>query len=330
MRRVLLPIALIALTGAVLFACGEETLVAPRPPSPTPEAGTPDAPSDAGALDALDVRIDGSDVVLTWGSPGGRYTRTRVLRRLGAPPAGPEDSAADVVVALSADTTARHPLTDLLPSTTATPRTYDYAAFACTEDGKECASPRTARLAPSLRACLRGGGYVLYFRHAAATVCADRTDLGTAATTSVPNWWKSCDKSCGTATARQLDANGVAEATAVGAALRGASLPFGRVLSSEFCRGIETAQLMALGVPTETREELTFFVYDEANRCTKTFALLSEVPAKGTNTVLVGQSGNVCPPISELAWSEAAIYKAAPTPVLVARVLADAWAKALE
>jgi phosphohistidine phosphatase SixA len=330
-EEIVMRSALSALFLVTLSACADETLVAPRPPA-ADAAADADA-SDASRADAgtLGVRIEGAEVVLEWGAPsGGPYTRTRVLRRLGGAPSGPRDPSADVVVELSQEASARHPLADLLPSTPMTPRTYEYAAWACTEDGLECASPRQAQLAPSLLACLRGGGYVIYFRHSAATVCADRTDLGTAAATAVPDWWKSCDKSCGTATARQLDANGVAEATTVGAALRGAGVPFGRVLSSEFCRGVETAQLMNLGAPTETKQELTYFVYDEANRCAKTFALLAEVPAKGTNTALVGQSGNVCPPLSELAWSQAAVYKAAPTPVLVATVLANGWSQALQ
>ena len=150
----------------------------------------------------------------------------------------------------------------------------------------------------STRRCLpdvlRAGGYVIHWRHASATVCSDRLDLGPAATTSSPDWWKSCDADCPSggpviATARQLSDIGRSESVAIGQALDQRGVPIGRMLASEFCRNVETAQLMDLGPPIEQSPAITYFVYDEGGRCADTFALLAEAPPAGTNTALIGK-----------------------------------------
>jgi phosphohistidine phosphatase SixA len=135
-----------------------------------------------------------------------------------------------------------------------------------------------------------------------------------------------------TATARQLNAAGVTEAIAIGEALKTRSIPIGRLLSSEFCRCLKTAELMQI-VPTamiEQRPEITFSVYDEANRCADSMALLAEEPADGVNTGLVSHAGftGSCPTLGEIAWGEAAIYKpnGAGGSTFIQRVLWSEWA----
>jgi len=76
---------------------------------------------------------------------------------------------------------------------------------------------------------LRGGGFILYFRHTS-------TDFG-----------QSDDRMSGyedCATQRNLTDRGRAEARALGADLRTLGIPIGDVLASPFCRTMETAQLI--------------------------------------------------------------------------------------
>lgn len=192
---------------------------------------------------------------------------------------------------------------------------------------------------PALLAMLKQGGLVIHWRHSAATVCQDCLAAGKADNTTIPNWWKSCEATCpatpaecttaGLATARQLDATGVMEATTVGEFFDEQEIPIGRVLSSEYCRCFGTAELMDFGPAIEQRSEITYAVYDEDNRCANSMALIAEVPSAGTNTAIIGHAGfgNTCPILSELAWSEAAIFKpdGQGGSTLIARVLWDDW-----
>jgi phosphohistidine phosphatase SixA len=260
---------------------------------------------------ALSAVIDEPHVRIHW-TNGPAYPIVRLLRRLGTPVDGPNDPDALVVYAGTGDTVLE-PLKNLLPSTPETPRVYFYAVYGCVGDSCEAEGSQTM-IEPSLAQALRAGGYVIHWRHASATVCADDLGLGSAATTSVPNWWKSCDATCPaegttTATARQLSDAGRNEATSIGDEFAAEGFPIGRVVSSEFCRNVETAELMDFGPPIEQSQAITYFVYDEPNRCLASFALLAEPPVGATNTALIGHAGNTCPPLSDLAWGEGAIYK---------------------
>ncbi len=279
----------------------------------------------------LTAAIAGPDVVLVWNAPAPGFTDVRLLRRLDEPPADAHDPSADLVYA-GAATNAVHPVSQLLPSTDDTPRTYHYALFGCVA-GTACDDgDARATLAPTLVQALRGGGYVLHWRHASATVCADATGLGLAATTAYPDWWKRCDATCPmgetpTATARQLNDTGVAEATAIGQTFAQQEIPVGRVVSSEFCRNVTTAELMAFGPAIEQRQDVTFFVYDEAGRCDASYALITAVPAAGTNTAVIGHAGFTCPVLQDLAWAEAAVFRPDGTgsALFIARVPWNAW-----
>jgi hypothetical protein len=94
----------------------------------------------------------------------------------------------------------------------------------------ESASPPRVELqGRALLAALRGGGYIIYFRHTA-------TDFGQS--DERMTGYEEC------ATQRNLTENGRTEARAIGAALRELSIPVGDVLASPYCRTMETAQLM--------------------------------------------------------------------------------------
>lgn len=259
----------------------------------------------------LTATIVGKDVQLDW-TKSNKPT-SLILRKLGSAPTGPMDTGATIVY-IGTGSSTLEPLRNLLPDTTTNPRTYHYAAYGC--DGICKGTPAKATLTPTIMQCLVGGGYNLIWRHASADVCSDNTGLGTAANTTYPDWWKRCDSFCPmgqtpTATARQLNATGLMESDAIGKSLAARGVPFGRLLTSEFCRNFTTAELMNL-VPKaniEHNKEITYFVYDEANRCTNSMALLAVEPPAGANTGLIGHAGFVCPTLDNLAWAEAAIYK---------------------
>jgi phosphohistidine phosphatase SixA len=308
MRPILLALAILVATSAA----ASPALTAPNAP-----------PSD------LTVAVIGGEVHVAWWPGTGSAGQFKLLRRLNTAPGGPDDPAADVL-ATGVATEYVHPLLDLLPNLSGSPHVYHYAVFACDVSGTNCETTGShASLAPSLTQCLRGGGYTIFWRHADADVCGDRTDLGTADNTSVPNWWRSCDVNCPTATARQLNSTGVQRATVIGDQIRSLGIPIGRVVSSEFCRCIQTAEWMALGPAIETNSGITYFVYDESNRCTHCYERIGEVPAQGTNSAIIGHAGfsATCSTLSSLAWSECAVFKpdGAGGATLITRLIWSGW-----
>jgi hypothetical protein len=76
---------------------------------------------------------------------------------------------------------------------------------------------------------LRGGGYVIVFRHGATH--ADQADTDPLNLDNV-------------AKQRQLNDKGRADAKAVGDVFRGAAIPIGKLYSSRFQRAVETARLI--------------------------------------------------------------------------------------
>ncbi len=309
MRFIRLVIALLA--SAV---SARPTLAAPNP-----------APRD------LTIWVVGGDVRLSWLAPegGSGNTQVKITRRLNAPPSGPEDGAADVLFAGVA-TQLVDPIVDLLPDLVGAPHVYHYAVFGCDAIGTTCETTGShASLAPTLVQCLRGGGYTVFWRHADADVCADNTNLGTAANPTIPNWWRSCDANCPTATARQLNATGVQRATFIGQQMHALGIAMGRVISSEFCRCIQTAEWMAFGPTIETDPGISYFVYDELNRCTRCYERLYEVPAPGTNTAIIGHAGfsPACATLGALQWSECAVFKpdGAGGATFIAQLAWNAW-----
>ncbi|HYB99609.1 MAG TPA: hypothetical protein VEC57_10810 [Candidatus Limnocylindrales bacterium] len=272
--------------------------------------------------------VDGGIIELSWThpDPDNGLSHAKVLRRLNAAPDGPDDGQATEVF-FGVGEQAADDLTLLLPDTAETPRTYHYAVYACTSAEQCEVNGSHDAVTPTIVQALRAGGYVIHWRHASADVCSDRTDLGKADSTSVPNWWRTCDSNCATTTARQLNDTGRAEAVAIGDAFATRGIPVGRVISSEFCRNFETAALMDFGPVVEETPLITYFVYDEGNRCAHSYDLLAQTPAAGTNTALIGHAGFSCPVLAALAWSEAAIFKpdGAGSSTFIARVLDDGW-----
>jgi phosphohistidine phosphatase SixA len=121
---------------------------------------------------------------------------------------------------------------------------------------------------PALLAALRGGGYVVYFRHTA-------TDFsrGDSAMTS----YTDC------ANQRLLSAQGERDATAIGQHIRALRLPVGEALASPYCRTMDHAQRMLPTVsPRNEIREAQGNDYAGLKRL-----LATPVPA-GTNRWIVG------------------------------------------
>jgi broad specificity phosphatase PhoE len=128
-----------------------------------------------------------------------------------------------------------------------------------------------------LLSALQQGGHIIYFRHAqtekdyADQVTADVNDCSTQ---------------------RMLSEVGWQQAKAIGEGFKANSIPVGQVISSEFCRAWQTADLAfgkyeknpALNFPKaeEYTEEQT------AQMKANVMPLLTAVPESGTNTVIVG------------------------------------------
>jgi phosphohistidine phosphatase SixA len=127
-----------------------------------------------------------------------------------------------------------------------------------------------------LLAALRGGGFVLYFRHA-------DTD------------WKQNDtrgmnlEDC--AAQRNLSDRGRENARAIGAAIRALAIPIGSVLASPLCRTVETAML-AFGVAEKSMavREGGPLPPGSPGRYEALRVLLSTPVAPGTNWILVGHA----------------------------------------
>jgi phosphohistidine phosphatase SixA len=127
---------------------------------------------------------------------------------------------------------------------------------------------------------LRRGGYVIYFRHAATN--PDQAD------TSDPKLGR-CE------TQRNLSADGRRMAREIGAAFQTLRIPVGKVVSSPYCRTVETATL-AFG-RNEVSDALYFAMsVAKPEREQQGLALrqmLAAPPGRGTNTVLVSHHANL-------------------------------------
>jgi phosphohistidine phosphatase SixA len=294
------------------------------------DAGVVDAGViDAGVIDAgsltptgltATLSTDGQRVQLAWtNGTNGALARVRVSRTL----TSGGSTSAPVVVFEGPGTSATERVDQLLPSVGAAQRSYTYQAVGCSSATCEAGGP-TASLSLTLKQALRGGGYTVFWRHASAAVCSDRTDLCPVSLppgqtcaqalvgTSSADWWKTClsDAPACTTTARQLSTTAAnAETTAVRTWFTANGVTVGRVLTSEYCRCFTTAQDFQFGPALEYSPDLTYWVYEEGLRCAKNVALLHQTPATGTNTAMVGHAGFSCPTLDSLAWGEAAIFK---------------------
>lgn len=181
------------------------------------------------------------------------------------------------------------------------------------------ADTQQALAGDALLKALQRGGLVIYFRHA---------DTGPAYLEQGVDLAR-CD------TQRNLNDDGRAQSRNIGSQFRRLRIPLGEVLSSEFCRCRETAQL-AFG--RHAVEPLLTGVSRSAEsagrRKEATVALkrmLATSPAAGVNTVLVSHGFNLwdAEGFHLGTQGEAAIYRpdGAGGYVLLARLLPAEWAE---
>jgi phosphohistidine phosphatase SixA len=125
---------------------------------------------------------------------------------------------------------------------------------------------------------LRGGGYVLVFRHAATDTGMDTTDDLT-----------DCSRQ------RNLSAEGRRQSRTIGRAFRSLGISVDRVLASPFCRTRDTARL-AFGRLRATRALLSpefFAEASEEGRRRGLRRLLTVRPRRKSNTVLISHGSAI-------------------------------------
>lgn len=149
---------------------------------------------------------------------------------------------------------------------------------------------------------LQRGGYTIYFRHAATESQSDSVNaLGD---------WTSCDP----AQMRQLSEAGRETSRSIGDAFRTLAIPVGQVVASEYCRTVETAELMNLGQVEPTTDILNTrsagYVGGQEALVDRARQRLGISPQRDTNTVLVGH-GNVISAAAGVSLSEgeAAVFR---------------------
>jgi len=113
-------------------------------------------------------------------------------------------------------------------------------------------------------------------------------------------------------TQRNLDARGRAQAERLGDALRARGLRFDAVLSSQWCRSMDTARLLGLGPVTET-PALNSFFQNRGDRDAQTEALDALLRETGGRLMLVTHFVNIRALTGESAGSgEVLVIRATP------------------
>lgn len=150
------------------------------------------------------------------------------------------------------------------------------AADKSSEAEAEAVLPGLSAVLPELRK----GGYVFYIRHGL-------TDQSGANDADAD--FSRCE------TQRNLSEEGRGQSKLMGIAIRQLGIPIGKVITSPFCRCKDTAQL-AFGKHSVSQD--LFFAFQlgaqERQRLAGVLrSMLSERPAPGTNTVIVGHTANL-------------------------------------
>ncbi len=174
------------------------------------------------------------------------------------------------------------------------------------------------RTGDDLVTALQRGGYVIILRHAATDMTQQDRDTS-------PDL-SNCELQ------RNLTDAGRDQARAIGEVFRTLVLPVGQVLSSDFCRTLETARLaFGRAEPVAALRDFDPFNAPESllkERGEAVRSLLAAPPAPGTNTIIVTHRPNIT---AGTGYSpdegEAAVYRpdGAGSFTLVARLRAADW-----
>jgi broad specificity phosphatase PhoE len=131
---------------------------------------------------------------------------------------------------------------------------------------------------------IKSGGYVLYFRHLQTDNNTKDADLSN---------MKDCSKQ------RILSADGRENAEKLGKAFAALKVPVGGVLTSQFCRAVDSAKLMGLTDATETADlnndsgEPLVTKDESARRAKALKELLAKSTPAGKNLVIVAHVPNI-------------------------------------
>jgi len=152
-------------------------------------------------------------------------------------------------------------------------------AHAADDDDKPGSPPDVLNTAELLDA-LREGGYILYFRHAItdhSTHDRDRNNL----------------QNC--ATQRLLSEEGRAQMRDIGQAIRDLGIQVSTILSSPYCRSIDTAMqgFGRMQIDTDLKHTVTADEETAERQAKALRKLLSTPPAAGSNTVLSSHTANL-------------------------------------
>lgn len=175
------------------------------------------------------------------------------------------------------------------------------------------ALPATPVSGPRLLSELRGGGYVIYFRHTSTDFSRDDSR-------------SKSDDDCDNQ--RPLTDKGREEARQIGAAFRDLKIPIARVLASPRCRTMETAMLAFGRAERASEARGGPATPDRADRYLELRRLLSTPVKPGANLV-ISSHGNpfyATAGAPYLAEGEAAVVRPLGKDFeIVARVKHDAW-----
>ncbi len=156
----------------------------------------------------------------------------------------------------------------------------------------------------ALLQALQAGGYNIYFRHA-------QTDWSQSDHIAQAGDWTTCDSS----RVRQLSDAGRRTARMVGEHIRTLRIPVGKVLASPYCRTVETAELMDLGVVETTTDIMNLRVAEYFGGrdaiLKRARSRLAMRPPPGTNIALIAH-GNVARGATDVYpdEAEAAVFQA--------------------
>ncbi|OUR65338.1 hypothetical protein A9Q79_03295 [Methylophaga sp. 42_25_T18] len=178
------------------------------------------------------------------------------------------------------------------------------------------AEQRWSQLNDELIESLQRGGYIIYFRHTET----DHDKHG-----AFPVDLNNCDLQ------RPLSDLGRQQATLIGQAFKNLNIPLGLIVSSPYCRAIDTARL-AFG-RTEA-DNLLASSYgtqqqDREKRSSRLIELLHSQPEGKNNTVIIGHSSNIRDAIGDWPKPEGAmliyILTVENQPELVAHISPQDW-----
>ncbi len=198
----------------------------------------------------------------------------------------------------------------------------------CANQGLMTGADSTAPVARSgdpLVAKVAEGGYVLYIRHG-------KTDSTFQDKQDKPEWWKTCD----TRGHRTLSDEGRAQMLGIGTQMRELRISVAKVLSSEYCRAVDSALLLQL-MPIVTEPLLNyadaqrFVKRNDVQMATGIRSLFATAPPPRRNIILVGHVHGFNPPIdpvfSQMQEAETVVLKPAAEGKfeIVGRITFDKW-----